>query len=173
MVNNPGQPPLLGLPGCLALDLIRRVDSLMSKDQILSLYVHVFEGLGQFPTSHRIILKADAVPHVQPIRRIPHALHSRVKDKLESLEKLGIIRKVEKPTEWLNPLVIIEKKNSDLRLCLDPKYLNDVIQREHFLIPTADEIASRLSNKSYFTVVDMKDGYFQVRISEDSVDYCT
>ena len=65
------------------------------------------------------------------------------------------------------------KKNKDLRLCLDPKYLNEAIQREPFLIPTADEISSKLANKSYFSVLDMKDGYFQVKITDDSADYCS
>lgn len=72
-----------------------------------------------------------------------------MKLKLEQLEKDGIIAKVNKPTEWLNPLVIVEKKNNDLRLCLDPKFLNEAISREHFLIPTVNEIASTLSNKHW------------------------
>ncbi|XP_031335047.1 uncharacterized protein K02A2.6-like [Photinus pyralis] len=109
----------------------------------------------------------------EPIRRIPQALYSRVKEKLVQLEKDGIITKQDKPTEWLNPLVIVEKSNGDLRLCLDPKYLNEAISREHFLIPTVEEIASKLSKKSYFTVLDMKDGYFQVRITDESSEYCS
>lgn len=54
------QPPIFGLLDCLALDLNRRVDSVMSKifnwkNQVLSLYAHVFKRLGQFPTCHRKI----------------------------------------------------------------------------------------------------------------------
>ncbi|XP_072384499.1 uncharacterized protein [Diabrotica undecimpunctata] len=113
-----------------------------------------------------------AVPHVQPVRRVPHALHKKLKDKLKQLENECIVRKVEKPTEWLNPLVIVEKKNKDLRLCLDPKYLNKAIKREYFLIPTADEIAAKLCNKEYFSVLDMKDGYFQIKLDDQSADYC-
>lgn len=178
VVDSKGQIPLLGLNGCVNLDLVKRVDFLKSDkfktlDDVTKSYPMVFEGLGEFPTPHKIVLKKDAVPHVQPIRRIPQALHSRVKLKLEQLEKEGIIAKVDKPTEWLNPLVIVEKKNKDLRLCLDPKFLNNAISREHFLIPTVSEIASSLTNKSYFSVLDMKDGYFQVKITDESADYCS
>lgn len=56
---------------------------------------------------------------------------------------------------------------------MDPKYLNQAIQREHFLIPTAEEIASKLCDKEYFTVLDMKDGYFQVKLDNESSDYTT
>lgn len=178
VVDSEGQLALLGLSGCVNLDLVKKVDSIMfdkfkTLDDVTNSYPEVFEGLGEFPTPHKIILKQDAVPHVQPIRRIPQALHSRVKHKLEQLEKEGIIAKVDKPTEWLNPLVIVEKKNNDLRLCLDPKFLNNAISRELFLIPTVSEIACSLSNKSYFSVLDMKDGYFQVKITNESADYCS
>lgn len=125
IVNSKNQMPLLGLKGCLDLDLMRRVDSCIIKFQSLNdiekLYPQVFMGLGCFPGKHKIILKKDAVPQIQMFRRIPQALNSRVKNKLDDLERQGIIRKVEKPTEWLNPLVIVEKKNGDLRLCLCPK----------------------------------------------------
>lgn len=109
------------------------------------------------------------MPHIQPTRRIPEALHSKVQNKLNELERQQIIKKVEKPTQWLNSLVIVEKRNGDIRLCLHPMYLNGAMQREYFLIPTADEIVSKL-NKFLFTVIDMKDGYFQVKIDDDSSD---
>ncbi|XP_031350604.1 uncharacterized protein K02A2.6-like [Photinus pyralis] len=182
IVDSNNQMPLLGLKECLALDLIKRIDTIKdltkigqfnNVEDIVRIYPQVFSGLGCFPSEHKIVLKQNYLPHVQAVRRIPQALHQRVKHKLIDLESQGIIRKVEKPTEWLNPLVIVEKKNGDLRLCLDPKFLNQNIQREHFLIPTAEEIAAELNNKAVFTVLDMKDGYFQVKIDNQSSDYCT
>lgn len=155
VVNNESHTPLLGLNACLQLNLVKRVDFIaMNKfktfEDVVNSYPMIFEGLGEFPTPHRIILKENATSRILPIRRIPQALHTRVKLKLEQMERDCIIAKVDEPTDWLNPLVIVEKKNKDLRLCLDPKYLNEAISREHFLIPTVDEIASKLSNKSFF-----------------------
>lgn len=93
-------------------------------------------------------------------------LHERLKLKLDQLEHDGVIRRVDKLTEWLNPLVVVEETNGDLRLCLDPKYLNQAIQREQFPIPAVDEITTKLCDKEFFTVLDMKDGYFQIKIDE-------
>lgn len=175
VIDANNQLPLLGLPGCVDLKLIKRLASISNESNagfdslasVISQYKSVFDGLGEFPNVHHIHLKGDAIPHIQPPRRVPKALHERLKLKLEQLENQGIIEKIEKPTDWLNPLVIVEKKNGDLRLCLDPKFLNQAIQREHFLIPTAEEIAVKLSHKEYFTVLDMKDGYFQVKIDDE------
>ena len=61
---------------------------------------------------------------------------------------------MDRPTKWVNSLVIVEKRNGSLRLCLDPRDLNRAISREHYRIPTAEDIASRLSGKKLFSTVD-------------------
>lgn len=58
-------------------------------------------------------------------------------------------------------------------MCLDPRPLNLAIKREHFLIPTADDICYSLNGKKYFTVLDLKDGYWQIPIDQESADLCT
>ena len=67
----------------------------------------------------------------------------------------------------------MEKKDGSLRLCLDPKDLNKVIRREHFQIPTFEDVVSRLGGKKYFTVLDQQDSYWQVPLSEESFYMCT
>lgn len=175
VVDVKGQSPLLGLPACVNLRLIKRVAScsvvFKSLSDVINKFRLAFDGLGSLPKEHKISLKSDAVPYIQSPRRVPRALHDRLKLKLHQLESQGIIQQLDGPSEWLNPLVIVEKANGDLRLCLDPKYLNNAIQREHFLIPTAEEIALKLCNKEYFTVLDMKDGYFQIKLDEESSNY--
>ena len=44
--------------------------------------------------------------------------------------KLGIIAPVNEPIEWVNELVVTEKPNGKLRICLDPCHLNEAILRE-------------------------------------------
>ncbi|XP_033114347.1 uncharacterized protein LOC117114765, partial [Anneissia japonica] len=61
------------------------------------------------------------------------------------MEKRGVIRKVDKPTDWVNSLVIVEKRDGSLRLCLDPRDLNKAIKREHHMIPTGMDVVSQLS----------------------------
>jgi len=104
---------------------------------------------------------------------VPVALRKRVKDKLKHLVKENIISAADNPKSWVSNLVIIERPDGSLRLCLDPIELNKVIQRQHHLIPTLDEIMANLSGKTVFTVLDLKDGFYQVPLSKKSRDYCT
>lgn len=88
------------------------------------------------------------------------------------LEGRNIISKVEYPTEWVNNMVIVEKPNGQIRVCLDPRHLNNSIKKEQFPIPTSDEISSILMGKSLFTVLDMKDGFLQIKLDKFSSDLC-
>ena len=89
---------------------------------------------------------------------------------LDKNAKSDILVKVDQPTDWVNNLVIVEKKNGSLRLCLDPRDLNKAIKREHCKIPTMTEISSEFAGK---TTLDLKDGYWQVKLDEDSSLLCT
>lgn len=87
--------------------------------------------------------------------------------------KTGVLCKVDQPTDWVNNLVVIEKRNGSLRLCLDPKDLNKAIKREHYRIPTIQEVSSELAGKKVFSTLDLKDGYWQVELHEESSMLCT
>ena len=83
---------------------------------------------------------------------------------------LGVIKTVDGPTEWLNSLVLVEKPNGKLKICLDPRPLNKAIQREHQQLPTAEEILSEMSGAKYFSKLDASSGYWQIPLDEASSD---
>ena len=58
------------------------------------------------------------------------------------------------------------RKKGKLRLCIDPKELNTAIKRPKYQIPTVDEILPKLAKA--FTVLDAKDGFFQIKLDEES-----
>lgn len=62
----------------------------------------------------------------------------------------------------------MEKPDSRIRLCLDPKDLNKAVLRERYQIPKAEEILNRLSCKVLFSVLDMKDGFWQLELNDKS-----
>ena len=59
-----------------------------------------------------------------------------------------------------------------MRLCLDPRPLNKVIKRERHQIPTMADVQARLAGKAVFTVVDMKDVFWHVKLSQESARMC-
>ena len=87
--------------------------------------------------------------------------------------RTGVLKKVDQPTDWVSNLVVVEKKDWSLRLCLDPKDLNKAIKREHYKIPTMEEIAAEFTGKTVFSTLDLKDGYWQIQLDEDSSQLCT
>ena len=168
--------PILGLTDCIRLGLIQRVHTLqipnMSKDTIRVEFADVFRGLGNLGKYH-ITLKDDLNPVIHPAQRVPHSLLDKLKKCLETNLKCGVLKKVDQPTDWVHNLVIVEKKNGSLRLCLDPRDLNKVVKREHYKIPTAQEISSHLAGKKVFSTLDLKDGYWQIELDEQSSLLCT
>ena len=84
------------------------------------------------------------------------------------MEADEVVVKVDKPTEWVHNPVIVEKTNGKLRICLDPRELNKYLKREHFQLPTWEEIASRLAGAKYFSKLDANQGYWQITLDEES-----
>lgn len=80
---------------------------------------------------------------------------------------------MERPQKFLTNIVIVEKSNKNLRICLDPMNLNKVIIRNYFLIPTLDEIRMKLCNKNRFFLLDLKSGFWQIKLDKESSDVCT
>ena len=137
----------MGLKACLDLGLIQKgdqfensvavdsIDNPLTLDSLKQEFQDIFEGLGKFPDAYNIETKPEVQPVIQPPHRVPHSQHAQLRQKLDQMEKADVIAKVDCPTEWVNNIVVVEKKNGDLRICFDPKTLNLVIKREHFQIP--------------------------------------
>ena len=143
------------------------------KTEILDEYQDVFTGLGLVDGEFHIELRDDAKPTIHLPRKVPLSLMPKLKEMLEKKIEMDVISKVDKATDWVNSLVIVEKKDGSLRLCLDPKDLNKSIKREHYKPPTAETISSKLNRKQIFTVIDMSNCYWHKKLDEESSYLCT
>lgn len=88
------------------------------------------------------------------------------------MEKMGVIEKVEQPSEWVSSMVIDEKPDGKLRICLDPKDLNKAVMREHFPLPTQEEITTKLSGAQYFSKLDATNSFWQIKLDDESSNLC-
>ena len=168
--------PILGLQDCDRFGLIKRMNVIntgqLTKESIKALYNNVFTRLGKLGNYH-ITLQDGCTPVVHPPRCIPRFLKDRLQKAIEANVKSEVLVKVDQPTDWVHNLVIAEKKNGSLQLYLDPRALNDAIKREYYQIPTIQEIASDFAGKKVFLTLDLKDGYWQVELDEQSSLSCT
>ena len=164
---------ILGERACFTLNLLKRVDVLrpeipLTLAQMQSEYADLFTGIGMYEREYHIQLQDNAQGVIQPPRKIPYALRPKLKAALDKLTQDDIIADVDCLTDWVNNLVIVQKSNNSLRLCLDPKPLNSVIKRECYAIPTPADVQAQLSGNNLFTVIDMKDAYWHVKLSDAS-----
>ena len=80
------------------------------------------------------------------------------------MESLDVIEKVTEPTDWVNSMVTIIKPNGSLRICIDPRNLNQAIQWEHYPMQTIEEVTTRMPGATYFSVLDASSGYWQISL---------
>ncbi len=176
-------PCIIGHKSSLDLGLIQRIYSLseilstsanMNSKQILDCYKDVFEGLGCIKgVTHHIETDLSVPPVVHPPRKIPVPLREKVKEELQRMERLGVLEKVESPTEWVSSMVTVLKSSGKLRLCIDPKDLNSAIKREHYPMLTIEEVVSRMPQAKVFSKLDATHGFWQVALDEESSRKCT
>jgi hypothetical protein len=87
---------------------------------------------------------------------------------------MGVTVPIQQPTDWVNSMVIVEKRrNKSLRICLDPRYLNKAIRREHYHMPTLEDVTVKLAGAKYFSVLDAKSGYWQIKLDGESAKLTT
>lgn len=111
---------------------------------------------------------ADMTPIAKPVRRIPQALLAEVCDALEKGLANGSYAK--STSSWASPLVIVRKKDGGLRLCQDYRALNDRTVPLAGMMPSVHEAWDTLKTKKYFSLIDLRAGYNQIRMSKDAAE---
>lgn len=158
--------PILGKKTCVDMQMIQRVNAISSRDDI-------FQGLGCFKNfEYELDLKPEAVFEIRPTRAIPYKIRDEVKEELDRMIEMGVITKQEEPTPVVSNLIVV-RKNNRIRLCIDPTDVNKNILRRHYPLRTLEEIAARIRNAKWFTILDCKKGFWQVKIAEKSQKYLT
>lgn len=114
-----------------------------------------------------IVVNIPIDPAVKPVaqsyRRIPVALENAANAKIDELLDLGIIEKVDGPSQWISPLVVVPKSN-DVRICVDMRRANQAIDRENYPLPTIEDFLPHMCKANCFTKLDVKNAFHQVTI---------
>ena len=166
--------PLLGRPAIERLGLLSRIESITTDStgqeaRIVSQYPDIFNGLGTLREEYRICLKDGAKPFaVSTPRRIALPLLPKVKDELSTMESLHVISKVDTPTDWCAPMVVVPKPNGKVRICVDLTKLNASVKRERHILPAVEDTLAQLRNAEVFTKLDANSGFWQVPLSQES-----
>lgn len=140
----------------------------LTEEEICTKYADVFQGLGELGEPLHLEVDETTRPIQIPPRRIPEALRKPLQEHLAELEQQGVIEKVAQATDWVSAIVVNKKSNGKIRLCLDPQPLNKALKRCHYPIPMIEDVLPDLANAKVFSKLDCKNGYWQVKLDQDS-----
>ena len=169
--------PLLGIEACLKFDLLNvNHDNICSIDASAPLtmdevdrdFADIFEGYGKLEGQVSLKVDQSVQPVRMPLRKLPIPIRDRVADELQHLEDSGIIVRVTKPTEWTSALLVVSKANGGVRPCIDPTPLNRALMRDHYAMPTIDDILPNLTKAKIFSTMDAKCAFWHLELDEDS-----
>lgn len=90
-----------------------------------------------------------------------------IREMVEELIENGIIR--ESHSAYASPALLVNKKNGEKRLCIDYRALNKITIKDKYPMPRIEDLIDRLHGCKYFTSLDLKSGYYQIKMSEDSI----
>ena len=117
---------------------------------------------------HRIHLMDDK-PFRLPYRRVAPADYQKLRVVLNEMEERGIIRK--STSEYASPLVLVWKKNGDLRLCTDFRWLNARTVKDAHPLPHQEDCLAALGGNVFFSTMDLTSGFYNVPLHEDDKKY--
>ena len=166
MKGNSGS--LLSYKTAYALDLIRvEINTVQKNDNVLvtvddleTKYPSLFRGIGKLKNFEvKLHIDENIQPVAQAARRIPFHLRKKVS---------ATLRSVGTSTPWVSPVVIIPKNDDTIRLCVDMRMPNRAIKRERYPSPTVDDLIHTLNGATVFSKFDLRSGYHQLVLAEES-----
>lgn len=122
----------------------------------------------EFPHDYEMKLRLTSdMPISFPPRRLSYSDKLEVDKMVAELLDQGFIRPSNSPYAF--PMIVVPKKTGERRMCVDYRPLNKVTLRDNYPLPLIDDCLERMENKNYFSLLDLKSGFHQIRMSVDSI----
>ena len=108
----------------------------------------------------------DSEPIRQQPYRVPASRKERVKKEIDKMLEMGIIQP--STSQWASPIVLVEKKDGDMRFCVDYCKLNEVSKFDAYPMPRVEEVLESVSAAKFISTLDLVKGYWQIPMAEES-----
>ena len=111
------------------------------------------------------------MPGATPVAKSPYRLApaemQELSSQLNELLKKGFIRPSFSP--WGAPVLFVKKKDGSFRMCIDYRELNKLTIKNRYPLPRIDDLFDQLQGANYFSKIDLRSGYHQLRVLEEDV----
>ena len=125
--------------------------------------------IGCTDAAEHVIELLDTEPFKERFRRIAPPLVEEVQEHLQEMLDGGAIRPSQSP--WCNAVVLVRKKDGGLRFCIDFRRLNSRTKKDAYPLPRMQETMESMVGTQFFSTMDLKSGFWQVKMAKDSQQY--
>ncbi|MCO5608595.1 hypothetical protein L7F22_062808 [Adiantum nelumboides] len=157
----------------------------MQVDLELSNFLNQFQDVfiddipGELPPKrgdddHMIELIPGSSPPNKPPYRVSQAQQEEIMRQVNELVEKGMVRPSSSP--FCSPVLLVQKKDGTYRMCVDYRALNRITIKNRFPVPRVEDLFDKLQGSTYFSRIDLKSGYHQIRIVDEDIvktAFCT
>jgi Retroviral aspartyl protease/Reverse transcriptase (RNA-dependent DNA polymerase) len=138
---------------------------------ILDQFPNVFDAPNFLPPSRCCDHKIELIPNSKLVNLRPYRFSHFQKIELEKiLDELLQNNFIQPSTSsFASPVLLVKKKDGTWRICVDYRKLNDLTINNRFPIPIIDDLLDELLGAKYFSKLDLRSGYHQIRMHPDHI----
>ncbi|GKD28871.1 putative reverse transcriptase domain-containing protein, partial [Tanacetum coccineum] len=174
--RDPNVATALGVHGERALRLDKTLmnanvgEPKMNEILVVREFSDVFpEDLSGLPPQRQVEFRIELVAGVTPVAKSPYRLApsemQELSGQLQELQDKGFIRPSHSP--WGAPVLFVKKKDGSFRMCIDYRELNKLTVKNRYPLPRIDDLFDQLQGSRYFSKIDLRSGYHQLRVHEE------
>ncbi|GJV57541.1 putative reverse transcriptase domain-containing protein, partial [Tanacetum coccineum] len=129
------------------------------------------DDLSGLPPIREIEFRIELTPGATLVAKSPYCLApselEELSGQLKELQNKGFIRPSSSP--WEAPVLFVKKKDGSFRMCIDYRELNKLTVKNRYPLPRIDDLFDQLQGSQFFSKIDLRSGYHQLRVHEDDI----
>ena len=141
--------------------------SLKFLDEFDDVFAPLPAGLPPLRGEGHAINTGDAPPVSKAMYRLSPKERDEVERQVTELLDKGLIQPSQSP--YGAPVLFVQKKDGELRMCVDYRALNNITVKDKYPLPRIDDLLDRLQGATVFISLDLQSGYHQIRIADEDV----
>ncbi|KAJ3690052.1 hypothetical protein LUZ61_019216 [Rhynchospora tenuis] len=156
----------------VADDLHQNITTVPSQLQpVLDAFQHVFQDPTTLPPNRSVDHTIPLLPDSKPVSIRPYRYSYFQREEIESIIGDLLANSFIRPSTspYSSPVLLVKKKDSSWRLCIDYRQLNDMTVKNKYPIPIIDDLLDELKGACYFSKIDLKSGYHQIRMADSDI----